>query len=717
MDLYTDPAPRTYATWALFNMPTKDGGSIRSIALPLHTCNLIMTGYSILLWLLFCVAWQLVLYIVIAFFPSVGSPNRHVLLVGFWNSRDPLTAFVFMLNYTWTAFSNIKTETGRRDWRTFGWSCLLLLVAICGMFGGITTGIVLPAAMAVGNVAPAQPSEVFFADPPTQETTGERLRIQAMRAPAAIRAIGSVEASGVTQRPRVMLSDRVTGKDGSGNPISEYTYDYKVNGWDLGLQDYSGFQQIVQGKCTTEYPRPESGTASVDKYFPWGNESEDEIVSVWKTAEEHDPPHAEIRVHPGSKRNATSSSQIYFTIIPHTVGRHSFTGSSDPWYSTTLVTNALRDSAGYKVEVGRPALSCSQKTSYVFKESRVENVFHLKNLTGFDIPEAWSDHFSREFGLPKIVDLGQSLGRGALLSSATYLNGNFDARSSTIKRDIERLVLGAFVASRDIFRDSTMVTQTDWIKNAARRNDSTPYHDVGKFVLATGEVVTVQYSTLVTIPVVFTFLSSIVIVTSCLSKKFGGVSNEGCRARFSTRRTALQATQLYRYMDEHVAAEGGISIDEPAGKYYSSSNKRWKGRIARIPYVQKQEANGATKDVGPFKVSNSLKPKVVPATPRDIQTMTPGPSTGTGSPRVELALTRAWLPGIDHNIRWKEMNELVRDDANPRSRANYAQNSGAGIDYTQDATVGADRSQNAGTRADRTPPLLPQPPPEELREG
>ena len=715
MDLYTDPAPRTYATWVFFNMPTKDGESIRSIALPLNACSLIMTGYSILSWLMFCVAWQLVLYIFIAFFPSVGSPNRHVLLVGFWNSRDPLTALVFMLDYTWTAFARMKTETGRRDWRTFGWSCLLLLVAICGMFGGITTGIVLPAAMAVGNVAPAQPSEVFFAGPPAQETAGERLRIQALRAPAAIRAIGSIEASEVTLRPRVAVDGRVTGKDGSGNPINEYTYGYEVNGWDLGLQDYSGFQQIVGGKCTTEYPRPESGAASVDKYFPWGNESEDEIVSVWKTAEEYDPPHAEIRVHPGSKRNATSSSKFYFTFIPHTVGRHSFTGSSDPWYLTTSDMNASEDSAGYKVKVGRPALSCSQETSYMFKESRVENVFHLKNLTGFDIPEAWSDHFSREFGLPKIVDLGQSLGRGALLSSTTYLNGNFDAESSTIKKDIERLVLGAFVASRDIFRDSTMVSLNDRTKNAARMNDSTPHHDVGKFVLATGKVVTLQRRTLVAIPAAFAFLSSILIATSFLSKMFGGVSNEGCRARFSTRRTALQATQLYRYMDEHVvAAEGGISIDEPAGKYYSSPNKRWEGRIARIPYV---EASGATRDVGPFKVSNCLKPKVVPATPQDIQTMIPGPSTGAGSPRVELALTRAWLPGIDHNIRWEKMNELVRDDANARSRENYAQNSGAGLDHTQDTAAGAEHSQNAGTGADRTPPSLPQPPPEELREG
>ena len=115
MDLYTDPAPQTYITWSLFNMPTNEGKSIRSIAVSSGAGNLFTSSYSVLLWLMFSVAWQLVLYIAIIIVPSMGNPNRHVLMVGFWNSGDPATAFVFMLHYAWTAFMNMKTETGKRD--------------------------------------------------------------------------------------------------------------------------------------------------------------------------------------------------------------------------------------------------------------------------------------------------------------------------------------------------------------------------------------------------------------------------------------------------------------------------------------------------------------------------------------------------------------------------------------------------------------------------
>ena len=306
-----------------------------------------------------------------------------------------------------------------------------------------------------------------------------------------------------------------------------------------------------------------------------------------------------------------------------------------------------------------------------------------------------------------IVTLGQSLGRSILLSPTTYLDGTFDAESSTIRNDIERLVLGAFVASRDIFRDSTMVSQAGRIRNEAREKNSRPQARVGEFVLATGAVVTLRLDILAAIPAVLGFLGVVYIalLTSSCIYESGGVSNRGVRSRISARRSAFQATQLYRYMDEHVVAEEGITVGEPAGICYSSPNKRWEGRTARIPYVHKLEASGATHDVGLFKVSNSLHAKVVPDTAQDIS---------SGTPRVELALTRAWLPGIDHHIQWTKMNDLVRNGESAGSGAYYTHGSGAGIDHTQNAgtgtnqmqaaAAGADYSQTAGAGANPTVP-------------
>lgn len=49
-------------------------------------------------------------------------------------------------------------------------------------------------------------------------------------------------------------------------------------------------------------------------------------------------------------------------------------------------------------------------------------MFKLGNLTGFVILDVWREHLSAEFAQPKIIELGVSLRRGILLSSAAYLS-------------------------------------------------------------------------------------------------------------------------------------------------------------------------------------------------------------------------------------------------------------------------------------------------------
>ena len=557
-------------------MPTESGGRILSIAVSRRSGNLFVAGYTVILLYIFSLIWELILYLVVAFFPSMDCPNRHVLMVGFWNSGDPMTATAFMVEYTWKAFVYMKTEAGGRDWRTFGWSCLLLSAAMCGAGGGIAAGILVPTAMDVGKVAPARASEVFFARPPLEMTASERLKSQALRAPAALRAIGRVEASHVTLNERVKVNI-----EGGGGDTIKYSYSYYISGWDLGLQNYPGFRQTVEGECATEYSWLNSGAAKVDEYFPWGNQSE--IVIVQKTAEEKDPPRAEIRIHPNYLYDTVNSSRVLFAIIPHTAGRHSFTPSSDPWYKTVPSGATSIDDAGYKVDTGRPALSCWQQTSYRYGGETVNSAFHLKNLTGFNIPQAWDNHFRTEFGLPKIIDLGTSLGRSILLSSATYLNENFEAESSTIGDDIERLVLGSFVASRDTFRDSTMVKGGDRLPNAAIGSDGRPQPGVGDFTLPTGNVITLRFDILVSMPAL---AAGLWLISKLIHLTFtrGAIESD-----FHARSAALQATQLYRFMDDHAP----VIIDEkvPAGISYPSTKRAWEGREARVPYIRNPEAS------------------------------------------------------------------------------------------------------------------------------
>ena len=713
MDVYTDPALGTYEKYTRFYMPTEDGGSILSMAVSRRSGNLFVAGYSVLLFLLFSAFWQLILYLVIAYFPSKDNPNRHVLMVGFWNSGDPLTAFMFTLNYTRKAFSYMRieteTKTGNengsgtktvgRDWATLRVELSPPVAAMCGTIGGIAAGILVPTAMVVGSVAPAQASQVFFGHPPTELTPSEGLRAQALRAPAAVRAIGSVEASEVTLRDWVSIIKIDIPGD---KPTTRYSYNYTVSGWDPGLQKYAGFRQIVSGECTTDYTWLASGTAD-DVYRPWGFQNDSVVVK--RTAEERDPPFAELRMHPNYESDAANGGKILFAIIPHTIGRHSFTASSDPWYRTVSATNASANDAGYRVESGPPALSCWQQTSYTYMGYKANCAFQLKNLKGFNIPQAWDNHFRTEFGVPKLVDLGVSLGRGILLSSATYLKGSFDAKSSTVQDDIERLVLGTFVASRDIFRDSTTVTQKDRISNAATQGNGHPQPGVGDFVLATGKVVTLKFDILIAIPALTASLY--VVVTAILYiLKSQQASNKGVSSRFTARHSAFQAVQLYHYMDEHIAAGKGIPGTENSGEYYSGLNKRWEGRAARVPYIDTLGAGGAI-IVGGFKVSNCLKPKVVPATEQDIKCM------ASGNSNTELALARVWSPEISSRIHWKNMKKLAAkgDIQNAGAGTDHTNDAGEGTNCTpspppsdaQNASAGTDHTNNASEGTNRTP--------------
>lgn len=634
---FTESQPETYEKYTRFYMPTEDGRSVLSMAASQRSGNFFVSSYGIMLTFAFGYLWDVVLCLVLAFLPSMDSPNRHVLMIGFWNSGDPQTAMEFMFSYTKAAL-RMKTRDGKWDWHTFRLSCLLFFVTISGFLGSIAAGIVLSADLDIGNAAPANPSAVYFARPPPNMTNSERVRAQALRAPAAIRAIGNVAVSGTELQNQVPIN---VGKLGEDTKIS---YSYSVYGWELGLQKYPEFQQTVEGECITIDSWVNSN-GEVDEYIPWGNQSE--IVIVSKTTEKDDPPRAEIRIHPDSISDAANGRKILFAIIPHTVGRRSFTGSTDPWYKTVPTNTTSADSSD-KVDSGRPALSCWQTTNYTYKGSTVDSVFNLGSLKGFDIPRAWDNHLRVEFGLPKIIDLGTSLGRGILLSSATYLdviNGYFDAGSSSIQSDIERLVLGAFVASRDIFRDSTMVekiaTNEGNLPNAAIGNNGRPEPGVGEFTLISKDIMTLRFDILVAVPV-FTAASILLsLIIPCLLMK-KTASNEGFRARFASRCYAFQATQLYRYMDEHVPAT--TDGESPAG-----TTKRWEGRLEPIPYIGKSKSGGPAPPTYP----RALKPRATPITEVD-----PNAGTGEGSMRAELVLTRTKPDPITEDIPWKHLNHL-----------------------------------------------------------
>ena len=100
MDIYTNPPPSTYVTGItkIFMMPT-DSGGLPAVAVSKTTSIYISSAYTILMILIFMVGWNLIITVIMAFWPTRGDPNRQTVLVALWNSGESINAMWLMLSY------------------------------------------------------------------------------------------------------------------------------------------------------------------------------------------------------------------------------------------------------------------------------------------------------------------------------------------------------------------------------------------------------------------------------------------------------------------------------------------------------------------------------------------------------------------------------------------------------------------------------------------
>ena len=77
MEIYTTTEKNTYVTGitSYFKMPI-DSREIPALAVTKRASVLISSGYTILMILIFMVGWNLILAIIMAFWPTRGDPNR-----------------------------------------------------------------------------------------------------------------------------------------------------------------------------------------------------------------------------------------------------------------------------------------------------------------------------------------------------------------------------------------------------------------------------------------------------------------------------------------------------------------------------------------------------------------------------------------------------------------------------------------------------------------
>ena len=598
MDIYTNPQRQTYVLGVTkrFTMPT-DSGGIPAVAVSKSASVYISSAYTILMILIFMIGWNLILAIIMAFWPTHGDPNRQTALVALWNSGESMNATTLMVYYckkvilhmlgrdSGRATKDVENETSnpyhavdqdpntdsndtnlpiknippgqekpnetpeassahkaKCGARNLLWGLLFGFIALAMTVGNVAAGIFVPGQLSMGNVAPPAKDLIFYPDVPlyllTDDNGAGAAKLNSLYAPSALRAIGSIEASKVTVRERVNVDVKTF------NGSSQATYDYTVTGVDMGLQSDPKLQLKVRGACHTDDTWLQNSTDKDDTYKLFGKST-----AMYKYQPDMDaPPTANFEIDPDTGGGPTSNTS--YAMIVNTGGRYSYTAGQDPWYVTDK--SGANGGVAYQVRRERPVLSCWEVNRWHLNGKDVD-ILDLGTLPGLKLNNFWTKKvFPYEFGAPRVVRVGRAAGTSALKSASYAAAPSYilDAGASTIKDDLERLVLASWVSSRNVLRDTTTY-DGGTMRNSAEETGGSVAASSAKFVLQSGDVETLSVRILIAIPVILLVLLVVEKILVCAlrhAKKFGqkpifGEEKNG---------VALQATQLFRGLDKKI---------------------------------------------------------------------------------------------------------------------------------------------------------------------
>jgi len=558
------------------------------------------------------VGWNLIIAVIMAFWPTRKDPNRQVALVALWNSGESMNAFTLMVSYCERVIlhmlgrgpkvsppdleakrdsadeagagqrsrtspdgisptaEKVPLVQGGRNGTQEGasasnpkcgvsnllWGLLFAFLALAMTVGNVVSGIFVPVQLSMGHVVPPAKDVIFYPDVlfynrPDDNGAG-RAKLNSLRAPSALRALGSIEASKVTVRDRVSVD--VKTEEGS----THASYNYTVTGVDMGLQTDPGLQLRVKGECHTDETWFLGSTDKEDTYRLFGR---NKTFAVARQPLVDFPPMVNFQIDENTPDESTSNTS--YAMIINTSGLYSYTSGQDPWYFTDKAgSNA---SVAYEVRRGRPALSCWEVSRWHLNGKDVD-VLNLDQLPGLKLHKLWiKDVFPYEFGAPRVVTVGRAAGPSALKSASYAMAPSYilDAEASAIKDDLERLLLGGWVSSRNVLRDTTTYDKGK-IQGVTEGSGGSVPADAAKFVLQSGDVETLSVRILIAVPAILLFLFVVQKTLSCVLRhshatkeyiipnKKKGALNEKKDA------VALVATQLFRRLYQEIPVDLGV---------------------------------------------------------------------------------------------------------------------------------------------------------------
>jgi len=290
------------------------------------------------------------------------------------------------------------------------------------------------------------------------------------------------------------------------------------------------------------------------------------------------PPHLEFEFdYTGGSDEGSNTS---YAMIINTGGLYSYSPGQDPWYLTER--SRINARFAYQVARGRPVLSCWEDNKWHLNGKEADT-WNLDKLPGLKLHSLWVAVLQGEFSLPRVTWVGILGGQSALQSASSFPAYSYalDAGGATIKNDLERLVLAAWVSSRNILRDTTTYDRNG-MQNIAEGPGGSVEDATVQFVLQSGDVVTLSGRILISVPSVLLFL---LITQQSLSwaHRRSGLGKKSILPDRRKNGVAMLATQLYRGLDQRV------------------NSRNWKHTESRIPFVYPSGVEGRIAETSPDK--------------------------------------------------------------------------------------------------------------------
>ncbi|KAI5919542.1 hypothetical protein F4810DRAFT_714331 [Camillea tinctor] len=541
-DVYTPVPDTAYLLGTPFYMPTSSG-SVWAVAFTSRSGTLITSGLSVVFTVIFACLWSLICTIAVSSSSKdKKSRRRFVALVTLWNSNDAWFAFQELASYTFHYKGN------KED---FLYGLILTITAFVVYGASLALGIVGPSLVQIGSVAPARPSIAFYPATPRRDDYVSILQDFGLRAPGVLRALGSVEAADVTTRDRVsIITDKDYGTWNETEPIYQISYNYNITGTELGLQQGSDLRGSFVGSCIAEYNWISAQDDSSDDYRLWGIRPAQIPIDPYDIQY---APKASFIPHPDAAMQYAENGNSSFAIVIWSAHRASITEGSDPWYKTESRPSDVppaQYNAHFWMQRARPVLSCWQKDTWSYGSHTVNDVNNLGSIPGIKVPSVLLDVLGTALTVPMLTRLGNASGDSALRSRTTSPNGVIDARESSAERDITRLLVASFVATRNVFIDATMFPSGSSYDNLFTDADGQPKNGAGNFVVGSPDIQTFSMAGLIVLFVVLVVLllmsSAIKVIIRRHQQPQGDSEQNNKLIRFKV----LTATQLFRRIYE-----------------------------------------------------------------------------------------------------------------------------------------------------------------------